>query len=53
MSMDVNDLNKYISTHPITVQSEDVHTTVKLINDNDKVQIGYKTILEEVNTKRP
>jgi uncharacterized protein YdaU (DUF1376 family) len=53
MSMDVNDLNNYLSTHPITVQSSDVHNIVKMIRENDNVQIAFENIIKEVNSTNP
>lgn len=48
MSIDVKDLNNYISTHPITVQPADVHITNRIIGENTNIQDGFNKIIEEV-----
>lgn len=48
MSKDVNDLNNYISTHPLTVQPADVHSTNRIIGENSNIKDGFNKIIEEV-----
>lgn len=48
MSKDVNDLNNYISTHPITIQPADVHNTNRIIGENTNIKDGFNKIIGEV-----
>lgn len=48
MRIDVNDLNNYISTHPITIQPADVHNTNRIIGENPNIKDGFNKIIEEV-----
>jgi hypothetical protein len=48
MSINVDNLNKYISTNPITVQAFNILDTCKLINKNPKVNEDFLNEINEV-----
>lgn len=50
MSLDANELNSYLNTHPIQVNPTDTHNVVKMINDNLSVQETFIKIIEDANT---
>jgi len=48
MSLNVNDLNDYLSKNPISIQAFEINNIIRIINENSKNKLEFKRIIDEV-----